>query len=280
MYFNESCFLRYPDFKRKAVTLSYDDGTISDIKLIKILDEFGLKGTFNFTPNFINNWAKNAPNLDAVEFYKNCGHEIACHGEKHYSLSDVNVVSMVKDVLFGKEKLEEIFGQIISGMAYANGTYNKDAVDIVKKCGFHYSRTTDSTENFYLPEDWLLMHPTCKHTNPKLMELAKKFVEEKDSPWFWSNKPMLFTVWGHAYEFDNDNNWEVIQEFCKYTGGRKDVWYATNIQICDYVRAFHRLEYSADGNIIYNPTDKDIYLHYYNKELKVPKGQTVYNAKN
>ena len=40
-------FLRFPDFRYKAVTLSYDDGVVFDKKLIQILDEYGLKCTFN-----------------------------------------------------------------------------------------------------------------------------------------------------------------------------------------------------------------------------------------
>ena len=40
-------FLRFPEFKLKAITLSYDDGVIFDEKLISILDKHGLKCTFN-----------------------------------------------------------------------------------------------------------------------------------------------------------------------------------------------------------------------------------------
>ena len=40
-------FLRFPDFKRKAVTFSYDDNTQWDKCLIEIMVKHGLKGTFN-----------------------------------------------------------------------------------------------------------------------------------------------------------------------------------------------------------------------------------------
>jgi peptidoglycan/xylan/chitin deacetylase (PgdA/CDA1 family) len=39
--------MRWPNFKRKAVTLSYDDGVSADKRLIPILDKNGLKCTFN-----------------------------------------------------------------------------------------------------------------------------------------------------------------------------------------------------------------------------------------
>ena len=44
---NKYEFLRFPEFKLKALTLSYDDGVVFDEKLISILDKYGLKCTFN-----------------------------------------------------------------------------------------------------------------------------------------------------------------------------------------------------------------------------------------
>ena len=42
-----SMFLRYPGGKKKALTLSYDDGVEQDIRLIELMKKNGLKGTFN-----------------------------------------------------------------------------------------------------------------------------------------------------------------------------------------------------------------------------------------
>ena len=38
---------RFPSGKAKALTLSYDDGVEQDIRLIQILNQHGLKATFN-----------------------------------------------------------------------------------------------------------------------------------------------------------------------------------------------------------------------------------------
>lgn len=40
-------YIRFPCFKLKAVTLSYDDGVRQDKRLISIMQKYGLKGTFN-----------------------------------------------------------------------------------------------------------------------------------------------------------------------------------------------------------------------------------------
>ena len=86
---------------------------------------------------------------------------------------------------------------------------------------------------------------------------------------------MVFYLWGHSYEFDGGNNWEIIEEFAKFMGGREDIWYATNGEIYEYVQAYDRLEFSADGGYIHNPSAIDIYLCYFKKNYVIPAGQTV-----
>lgn len=39
--------LLFPNFRHKALTLSYDDGRISDRRLIELMAEYEVKGTFN-----------------------------------------------------------------------------------------------------------------------------------------------------------------------------------------------------------------------------------------
>lgn len=39
-------------------------------------------------------------------------------------------------------------------------------------------------------------------------------------------------------------------------GHWEDIWYATNIQIIDYMEVVNRLKFSADGESVYNPSAK------------------------
>ena len=64
----------------------------------------------------------------------------------------------------------------------------------------------------------------------------------------------MMYVWGHSFEFERNNNWEVMEEFCEMIGHRDDIWYATNIEIVDYNEAFDRLQIFADNEYIYNPS--------------------------
>lgn len=273
-------FLRFPDFKQKAVTLSYDDGVRQDFKLIEIMKKYGLKGTFNINGGMFSNEMRTdgkgrMTKEEALSLYLPSGMEVAVHGLKHRSLAEVDPAFATYDVISDRKVLEDMFGVIIKGMAYANGSYSDQVVDILKNCGINYSRTTVSTENFFVPDDWLRMPATCHHNNPKLMELAKIFLEAPETPYFWGNPPRLFYLWGHSYEFDNNNNWNVIEEFAKYVGNRDDVWYATNGEIYDYVKAYDSLVFSANGELVFNPTNTIVYLDYFRTPVKIMPGETI-----
>ena len=272
-------FLLFPNFRKKALTLSYDDGVRQDKRLLEIMSKHGIKGTFNINSG---NFAKEEGSLrmtekTAKELYEQYGCEVACHGVKHLSLSQVPSAQAVADVVNDRINLENLFGKVIRGMAYANGCYDDNVVEILRQCGVAYSRTCITTESFGIPTDWLRLPTTCHHKNPKLMQLAEEFLQDKTSHYFWSNAnaAKLFYLWGHSYEFDNDNNWNVIEEFCEKVGGRDDVWYATNIEIYDYVTAFDRLEFSANGKYVKNPSNIDVYLDYYGAQVVAKAGQTT-----
>lgn len=270
-------YLRFPEFKRKAVTLSYDDGVIFDEKLIDILNRYGLKATFNINSGLFYPAGDKTrlTESQAVALYKDSGHEIAVHGAGHLSLTEVPVETACKDVLEDRIALEKLFGRIVRGMAYAYGVYSDKVVAMLENCGIKYARTIMSTERFDIPEDWLRMPATCHHNNPRLMALVEEFLDCPEKEFFWENTPRLFYLWGHSYEFNNDNNWCVIEDFAKKIGGRDDIWYATNGEIYDYVQAYDRLEYSVESNIIKNPSAKDVYLNFYGKNIKVSSGEEI-----
>ncbi|MBE7037354.1 MAG: polysaccharide deacetylase [Ruminococcaceae bacterium] len=272
--------LRFKDFKPKALTLSYDDGVEQDIKLIEIMNKYGLKGTFNINSGLFKEEGYEYPKgqihrrmtkKECYDLYKNSGHEVAVHALTHPHLEDFPSNVIIDEVISDRRNLEQMFGTIIRGMAYPYGTYNDLVVDALKVCNIAYSRAVRSTEKFDIPKDWLRLSATCHHKNPNLMSLAKKFVEDEVK-----TTPYLFYLWGHSYEFEADNNWNVIEEFAQYISNKNDVWYATNIEIYDYIKAFESLILSNDAKIIKNPSDLDIYFVKDNKEYVIKSGETIF----
>ena len=273
--FMKYTFLRYPKFLLKAVTLSYDDGVIFDEKLIEIMSKNGLKGTFNLNSKLLaesdGSWVMTQER--ALKLYNESGNEIALHGARHISLTEVDSAVAVLEVLEDRRFFEEKLQKTVCGMAYAFGSCNKKTFEILKNCGIRYSRTVEQTECFDLPENWLEWNPTAHHNNPNLTSLTKCFIEKKESPYVWRNRPMLFYVWGHSYEFNNNNDWHVIEKFAESIGNRKDVWYATNGEIYEYVNAYNQLRFGVDEKFVYNPTAIDVYLNFYGKEVLAKAGK-------
>lgn len=269
-------FLRFPNFKKKALTLSYDDGTIYDEKLVSIMKKHGIKGTFNLNSGRFGQ-ERVMSEKQTVDLFKDSENEIAVHGVKHCSLPKLETSLAAKEILDDRENLERLFGAVIRGMAYAYGTYNDEVVNTLKTCGIHYARTVKSTGNFSIPEDWLRLAPTCHHNDPNLNEYVKRFLETEPAyhPWAGENRPKLFYLWGHSYEFADQNNWHVIEDFCEKVGHREDVWYATNGEIYDYVRAYNELEYSASQEFVRNLSSIDVYIERFGKKIMIPAGQTV-----
>ena len=265
--------MRYPGGKAKAVTLSYDDGITQDIKLMQIMKKHGIKGTFNINGGLFPDKASDVGKMSAAQvkkLYSDSGNEVALHCYSHAHLEDLSYDMIRAEIMKDRLAIEKIFGTIVRGMAYPYGAYNDEIVSAAKSCGIVYSRTVKSTHSFNLPENWLTLHPTCHHEDEKLMELAKQFVELKS----WRG-PQMFYLWGHSYEFNDNNNWNIIEEFTDFMADRDDIWYATNMEIYNAVKAYESLIYSADGTRIENPTLRDVWICTYDEVKKIPSGEII-----
>ena len=265
-------YLRYPGFLSKALTLSYDDGVVADLRLMEILNANGIKCTFNLNSGLFGLGTR-LPEDKIIGHYVASAHEIAVHGYKHLALSALQAPALIAEILEDRKNLEALTGAPVTGMAYAYGDFDDRVVSLLADCGITYSRTVTSTHAFSLPTKPLLWDPTCHHNDPRLMELAKRFAEEKT----YRDEPALFYLWGHSYEFDekHNNNWEVIEEFAAYIGGREDIFYATNGEIMSYISAYNALVFDVDGRSVYNPTATDVYLHINEKDTVAKAGEVT-----
>ena len=275
--FEMQLFFRYPGFRCKALTLSYDDGVIADRRLIDIMQKNGLKGTFNLNSGLMGtrpDWLLTAEECAAL--YPAAGMEVALHGYTHTWLEQQPANMAAYEIIADRQKLEGLFGCPVTGMAYPFGTYNDTVIDVLRMSGVRYARTVKSTRAFALPEDWLCLHPTCHHNDKALFELADKFLAIEELPTRPGRSPMsMFYLWGHSYEFDNDGNWDVIERFAEKMAGHEDIWYATNGEIYRYVQACARVEVAVDGSSCYNPTAFDICFYAGRKPYTVRAGETI-----
>lgn len=274
-------YLRFPGGKPKAVTLSYDDGVREDIRLSDTITKYGLKCTFNH-----NSYRDDLSKEEVEKYVLDRGHELALHGARHISTGLLRPDFGIKEILDCRVALEEKYGIIVRGFAYPdtgirryeNNTDYQTIKNYLTELNIAYARTLGEDNNgFYIPNDFHAWMPTAYHINPKLFDYIDEFnALNPDSEWYYPNRsPRLFYLWGHSYEFETDNNWERLDEIGKRLGGREDVWYATNMEIYNYVNAYYSLVCSADGTIIHNPTIYKIWLDIEGKPYTVEPGQTI-----
>lgn len=123
---------------------------------------------------------------------------------------------------------------------------------------------------FSMPEDYMCWVPTCHH-NHNLIDFGKKFMALTKKQYLY-----MMYVWGHSFEFERNNNWEIIEEFCEMIANRDDIWYATNSDIVEYNELFDRLEFFADNEYVHNPSVKSVWLAVNNSTIvEVKGGETV-----
>ena len=225
--------------KMKALTFSFDDGVTQDIRFIEILNKYNLKATFNLNSELLGNdgfldigdkkISHVKVNADEVKkIYE--GHEVAVHTLTHPLLPDCSDEEIIRQVEEDRKNLEKLVGYDIVGMAYpCGGVNNNDRVaEIIKKnTKIRYSRTITSSHSFDLQDNLYRFNPTGRYTDEadNLLELGRKFLELK------ADSPQIFYIWGHTYEFDINDTWAEIEEFCKMMANRDDIFYGTNREV-------------------------------------------------
>lgn len=264
----------FPGGRHKALTLSYDDGKIADRRLVEILNRHGLKASFNLNGDKFGRDGR-IERGEVAGLYQ--GHEIAAHSLTHPTLSRCPREIMVQQIFDDRRRLEDLAGYPVRGFAYPNGQHTPDLHRLLPELGIAYARTIDSNGQFLLPTQPMAWHPTCHHKD-RLLERAEAFLARQKSQYL-----DLFYLWGHSYEFDNDNNWDVIEQFSALMSGHDDIWYASNIDIIDYLDAAQRLRLTARGDVVHNPSAISVWVRYDKHDdhaqhpviCEVPPGATI-----
>lgn len=222
----------------KAVTFSFDDGNTDDIRLIEIMNKYGLKGTFNLNSGNItntNSWnfadkkaVRHINYTEHADIYK--GHEIACHSYTHPRLETLSKETVYNEIFTDKKILSCLFDCKIRGMAYPFGTYNDTVLEVLKECGIEYCRTVKVTHSFDMPENPLLLHPTCHFTDSGIFDIAERFLK------LTCDKPQVFYIWGHSYELVTEDDWQKFEKLCQTISNKKYIHYCTNIEVFDILK--------------------------------------------
>jgi peptidoglycan/xylan/chitin deacetylase (PgdA/CDA1 family) len=256
----------FPAGKFKALSLSYDDGRHADRRLVGILNQAGIKGTFHLNSGFLGNDGMVTAE-EAWSLYQ--GHEVASHSLTHPNLTRCSKEQITHQILEDRKRLEDITGYAVRGFSYPYGAWTREIASLLPPLGIEYARLVETTGAFWMSDDLLAWKTTCHH-NQDLLGHTRRFLELSGRHHlYW------FSVWGHSYEFDTQGNWNIIEEFSGTIGSQKDIWHTTVIGMVDYLQAARGIRMAVTGDFVENPASQPVWLTVDGAVVEIPAGSVV-----
>ena len=199
---------------RKIFLLSFDDGVIQDRRMVKLLNQYRLKGTFNLNSgleDFVWNYEDRFPIHrqrleDTVEQYR--GHEIASHSLHHCWLNTLTPPQLVREVGQDCDALRRIFGVEQLGFAVPFTACEEREIRILRKV-VRYIRLSERSEDFSLPVDPYHIPIHGLIFDSDIRQRIQRFAEN-DLP------VSLFVLAGHSYEPEVLDRWEALEGLFQY----------------------------------------------------------------
>jgi len=270
----------FPQGKSKALILSFDDGMVADRRLVKLMNDYGLVGTFHLNSNKLG--TKDYLTREEIKnLYK--GHEVSGHTLNHPNLTSLSKIDVIYEVLEDRKELERLTAFPVRGMSYPFGNTNDFVIEAISGLGIEYARTVGDTYNFSMPDDMLKWQPTIhlfgktnyipNDTANDSKELAQFYRLTTD--FLKVNSLALFYVWGHSWEYEGPGNkWAEVESFFKMVSKNPEICYTTQIGLTDYINAFKNLKFSVDKSMVTNLSSIDVYVKIKGKVHTIEAGRT------
>jgi peptidoglycan/xylan/chitin deacetylase (PgdA/CDA1 family) len=198
------------------VVQCWDDGVTTDLRLADILRRHGAKASFNLNAGLHDRQRTLALRYGSIDVFRlgwdemreaYQGFTIANHSLTHPRLEQMAVDAARRDIVEGRDRLQQFFGQPVLGFAYPFGSYNEAVIQAVREAGHVYARTTDSAHCPFPPANAMLFNPSCHF-------LAADLWSRYES----AKKHGVFYLWGHSYEMTTDPMWTAFEELIERIG--------------------------------------------------------------
>lgn len=249
----------FPQGKRKAFNVTYDDGVLQDVRFVNLLNQNGLKGTFNLNSALLENefeWThesgfvvKRLNAETAVSLY--AGHEIASHTLTHPYMFCLTKEEILYELYQDKANLEKLFSKEIKGFAVPFDFYSELIESCVKECGFAYARISEENYSFNPQNDFYHWRATVFHCHAGLEDLAHRFVET-------DAELAVFQIVGHTYDLDVEDKWDLMEDIFEMISKQKEILPMTTIELIDYLKAMDKAEIT--DRYIQNNSDANLWF--------------------
>jgi peptidoglycan/xylan/chitin deacetylase (PgdA/CDA1 family) len=108
---------------------SWDDGTVTDVRMAELLTAYGFRGTFFATTGPADREPATADELHAVA---QLGHEIGNHGLSHRSMTELSDAEIVEDVRLGAERCENFMARVSPIVAPPKGHVDSRVLAVLR----------------------------------------------------------------------------------------------------------------------------------------------------
>lgn len=205
----------------KIVCLSFDDGTIYDLRFIKLLNKYNLKASLNLNSE-LNDFVwyyedKPIKRLDLSKVKDSYnGHEVASHSLTHPYFSSLEEKEVIRQVKEDMNNLSNIFGYKVDGFAFPFHDQTEDHIQILKNnIELSYIRYS-YLDHSGIHQDKYHIHINALYDDEDIYEQLEIFKKEND-------EHNLFVIAGHAYEFEVKNDWDKIEKLLIYLSRDQDI---------------------------------------------------------
>ena len=260
---------RYPQGKKKAFNITYDDGVMQDLRFVELMNRYGLKGTFNLNSELMRTgFAWIHPNgmevkrldVDTARWLYR-GHEIASHTLTHPYMHDLSEEELMRQLGQDKHDLEEMLGVEVAGFAVPFDYYSPMIADCAKRCGFEYARMSEFSYSYAPCGDYWFWKTGFYHIEPGLEAFVAGFLETEE-------ELAVCQIVGHSYDLDAEGLWGTMDGILCRVSKDPQVWPCTNLELVRYLKAMEQAEL-RDG-AIRNHSDRELWFEVDGRVICVP----------
>ena len=258
----------YPQGKKKAFNITYDDGVLQDIRFVEMLNRYNLKGTFNLNSELMFSqfeWVhpsglvvKRLPVHTVVDLYRN--HEIASHSLTHPYMHDLSENEILHQMGRDKYNLEQVFGREVTGFAVPFSFYSNLIADCARRIGFEYARCSDESYSYIPPENYYWWTAGTYHINPRFKSFAEGFFTAK-------NELALLQIVGHSYDLETENMWDYMDNLLRRISKDDSIISLTNSELVRYLKSMRSAE--INDKYITNHSETELWFEVSGNVVKV-----------
>lgn len=254
-YLVAESFPAVSDCRLALLTISVDDGHVSDLWSAELLCKFGLKATFYIprtNPERAVITQRKLKEL-ATEF------EVGGHTLSHTQLPALTENRAWEEIRGCKDWLEDVLGRPVQSFCYPRGKYNRRVRELVKRAGFLGARTCHYNLNS-LPQDAFeagvsteaFSHSVAVHLRHALVEgnyrgsvdffrihhLATDWEKHFRGALNWvESKGGVAHLYLHSWQIEDQNEWQKLERVLHDASARKGITPVTNADVFRAVTA-------------------------------------------